>query len=140
MTTYPYKPITLTAATTLNRRTHAGTLIILGSATGFTVSLPVATGSGDVYTFFVSVTVSSGSHVVAANGTDIIQGGVDVSTDIGGVTILAIPTADKITMDGSTTGGLKGSSFQLTDAASGLWMCDGFLVSSGAEATPFSAT
>ena len=43
-----------------------------------------------------------------------------------------------ITLNGSTTGGLLGSWVRLTDAITGKWMLEGFLNSSGAEATPFS--
>lgn len=47
--------------------------------------------------------------------------------------------SDTITMSGSTTGGVRGSMVELQDVASGIWMVRGSLVSTGAEATPFSA-
>ena len=42
-------------------------------------------------------------------------------------------------MSGSTTGGVKGSWVKVTDVTSGIWMLEGFLISTGSEATPFSA-
>jgi hypothetical protein len=42
-------------------------------------------------------------------------------------------------MSGSTTGGVRGSLVELQDVASGIWMVRGSLVSTGSEATPFSA-
>jgi hypothetical protein len=139
-----YKPnlgvITITAATTLDDDAYAGRTINLNSATGRIVTLPAATGSGATYTIFVGTTVSSGSHVIAAAGTDIIQGVVSIATDAAGVTCPTAADTDKITMNGGTTGGVRGSLVELQDVASGVWMVRGSLVSTGAEATPFSAT
>lgn len=136
----PLQPITVTAAASLNKDSHAGTVVVLDSATGRTLTLPASTGKGDVYTVFVRTTVSSGNHVIqVANSTDVINGGVSISTDIAGITMLAAATSDTITLNGSTTGGLAGSWVRLTDALAGFWMLEGFLCSSGAEATPFSA-
>ena len=137
---YVGQTITVTAATTLTAPNHGETLVCLNSTTGRIITLPTSTGSGKKYTVFVQATVSSGNHVVqVGNTTDIIQGGVGISTDIAGVTCLATATDDTITMNGSTTGGVKGSWVRLTDAVSGIFMCEGFLVSTGSEATPFSA-
>jgi hypothetical protein len=139
-----YKPnlgvITITAATTLDDDAYAGRTVNLNSATGRIVTLPAATGSGAVYTIFVGTTVSSGNHVVAAAGTDIIQGVLNIATDIAGVTIPTAADTDTITMNGSTTGGVRGSWMELQDVASGVWSLKGALVSTGAEATPFSGS
>ena len=134
------KPVTITAATTLSRNLHADTVVVLDNATGKTITLPASTGKGDAYTVYVKTTVSSGSHVIqVANGTDVIFGGVALSTDIGGTNMLSNGTNDTITMNGSTTGGLAGSWVRLRDVVSGFWMLEGFLVTTGTEATPFSA-
>ena len=135
-----YQPIAITAASTLDRDSHANTILRLNHTTGFTTTMPAAIGSGDVYNFYVQQTVTSGAMIVAAAGTDIIQGTLDLSTDVGGVTCPATATSDYITMNGSTTGGLLGSAFTLTDAVSGVWHVKGGLVCSGSEATPFAAT
>lgn len=132
------KPVTITAATTLSRNVHSGAIVNVNSTTGRAITLPAATGSGDVYTLYFVATVSSGSHTVVRAGSDVIIGGVSISTDIGGVTMLAASTTATITLSGSTTGGVIGSWLRLTDAASGKWMLEGFLCSTGAEATPFS--
>jgi hypothetical protein len=139
-----YKPnlgvITITAATTLDDDAYAGRTINLNSATGRIVTLPAATGSGATYTIFVGTTVSSGDHVIrVANATDVIQGTVSIATDAAGVTCPTASDSDTITLNGSTTGGLRGSLVELQDVAAGFWMVRGSLVSSGAEATPFSA-
>jgi hypothetical protein len=139
-----YKPnlgvITITAATTLDDDAYAGRTINLNSATGRIVTLPAATGSGASYTIFVGTTVSSGSHVIrVASSADVIQGTVSIATDIAGVTVPTASDTDTITLSGSTTGGVRGSLLELQDIASGIWSVRGSLVSTGSEATPFSA-
>lgn len=134
------KPVTTTAALSLTRNVHAGTVVVLDNATGKTITLPASAGLGDTYTVFVKTTVSSGNHVIqVANGTDTLAGGVAISTDIAGVTMLCGSTDDTITMNGSTKGGVAGSWVRFTDAVSGVWMVEGFLCSTSTEATPFSA-
>jgi len=139
-----YKPnlgvIEVTAAVTLDDDAYAGRTINLNSTTGRIVTLPSATGSGATYTIFVGATVSSGSHVIrVAAGTNVMQGVLGIATDAAGVTCPTAADSDTITMNGSTTGGLRGSVVELQDVASGIWAVRGSLVSTGAEATPFSA-
>ena len=136
-----YAPIAVTASTTLSRDTHEGTTVVVNAAAGATLTLPASTGKGDEYTVFVGTTITSNNLIIkVANSTDIMQGVVGVATDIAGVTCPAASTSDTITMNGSTTGGVKGSYVVLTDVASGVWEVAGALVSTGTEATPFSAT
>lgn len=137
---YVLQPITLTASATLNNDTHGLTTVRLSAAAGLTVTMPAATGSGDKYCFKVVTSVTSNSYVIAAAGTDILAGVVAIATDVAGVTCPTTATSDKLTMNGGTTGGLAGSSVELEDSASGVWIVSGSLISTGAEATPFSAT
>lgn len=132
------KPITITAATTLSRNRHSGAIVNVNSTTGRAITLPAATGTGDVYTLFYVATVSSGSHTVVVTGSDVIIGGVGLSTDIGGTAMIAGSTTATITMNGSTTGGVVGTWLQFTDAITGKWLLDGFVCCTGTEATPFS--
>jgi hypothetical protein len=133
------KPIVLTTTTTIDRDTHIDTVNVLNRAGGFVTTLPAATGSGDIYKFYVQTTVTA-DMTIAALTTDIIQGAVIVGTAVTAGTAAATATSDKLTMNGSTTGGLLGSYVEFTDALSGAWVVRGALVSSGAFATPFSAT
>lgn len=134
------KPITKTASFTLDRHIHGGAVVNLSAAAGMTVTLPASAGTGDVYTLFVKTTVTSNNYIIqVANATDVINGGVSISTDIAGVTFLTNATDDTITMNGSTQGGLQGSWVRLTDVATGFWMLEGFLISTGSETDPFSA-
>lgn len=134
-------PVAVTASTTLSRDVHAGATVVVNAAAGATITLPASTGKGDEYTVFVGTTITSNNLIIkVANATDIMQGVVGVATDIAGVTCPTAATSDTITMSGSTTGGVKGSYVILTDVASGVWEVAGNLISTGTEATPFSAT
>jgi hypothetical protein len=138
---YFNQPVAVTAATTLSRNTHAGNVLLMNSATGFIVTLPASTGKGDVYEVFVLITVSSGNHVIkVANSTDILAGAVHLTTDIAGSSMLTSTTDDTITMNGSTTGGLRGSYLRFKDVSLGFWALEGNILCTGTEATPFSAT
>jgi hypothetical protein len=134
-------PVNCTSSTlSATAALHAGKVVRLNRAAGITVTLPAAAGTGNVYTFSVGTTVTSNAYVIqVANATDTFGGGVAISTDVGGVTELAVAGDDTITMNGSTTGGLIGSWVRVTDVVAGLWMLEGFLCSSGSEGTCFSA-
>lgn len=135
-----YNPISITASATLRADTHAGTVVRVNAAAGLTVTLPAATGTGNVYTVEVGTTVTSNDYIIqVANATDVMEGAVGVTTDAAGVVIPTAATSDTITMNGSTKGGLAGSLVVLRDVASGKWAVSGALVSTGVEATPFSA-
>lgn len=134
------QPINHTAATlALNEDTHAEAWVTLNKADGMTVTLPASTGKGARYKLFVGTTFTSNCVVQVANGTDILQGGIAMSTDIGGTNLLTASTTDTITMNGSTQGGLKGSWLCFDDVASGIWALSGFVITTGTETTPFSA-
>ncbi len=134
-------PVDCTASTlTVTAALHAGRTVTLNRAAGVTVTMPAATGTGNVYRFFVGTTVTSNANVIqAASASDVFQGVVSVATDAAGVTIPTAATTDTISMNGSTTGGVIGSFVELEDVASGVFKVSGGLVSTGAEATPFSA-
>jgi hypothetical protein len=133
------KPIAITTNTTIDRDTFVDTICVINRAGGLTVTLPEATGSGDVYRFYVQTTVTA-DCTIAALTTDIIQGAIAVSTDIGGTVAPCTATSDKLTMNGSTTGGLLGSYIELKDVLDATWVVSGALIASGTEATPFAAT
>lgn len=136
----PLKTIALTAAAlTLDLR-HADAVVNANKADGWTVTLPPAVGSGAVFKVHVGTSITSSAGVVAANGTDVLRGAIVVATDTAGETMLTSATSDKLSMNGGTTGGVAGSMVELTDIASGVWHVGGFLISTGAEGTPFSAT
>lgn len=136
------QPINVTASTlTLDRDVHSGAVVTVNRAAGCTITLPAAAGKGDEYIVYCGTTITSNSlKIQVANSSDTMAGGVSISTDIAGITMLAGGTNDTITMSGSTTGGVAGSWVRLVDVAANVWMVNGFLCSTGIEANPFSAT
>jgi len=131
---------TVTAATlSITAEGYAGKTIVSNLAATQTFTLPASSGSGNEYEVFVNITKTGDLVVQVANATDIMQGGVEIATDIAGVVMPTGATSDTLTMNGSTTGGVKGSHAVFKDVATGTWRVSGFLCSTGAEADPFSA-
>lgn len=135
-------PVVLNTETQTINSSYANKPLVFNRAAGVVVTLPAATGTGDVYKFYVNTTVTSNSYKVqVANATDVICG-LAFGDDGDGEPANAWPsgaTSDTITMDGSTQGGVKGDSIEIIDIASGLFSCTVFITQSGTEATPFSA-
>ena len=132
--------VNTTVLLTLTEEAHAGRIVTANHTTGFAITLPEATATGNVYTIFYGTTVGSGNHTIVAPSSDTsFIGGASISTNISGVTIICNSADDTITMNGGTTGGLLGTWFRFTDVASGIFMLEGFLCATGSEADPFSA-
>lgn len=144
-----FKPAihTFTADDSVTEIEHAGRTLLLGEVGGnaqVTLTLPAATGSGNVYKFIVSVTNTSNYIIKVADATDTIDG-IMMMLDEDGTAMSAFPTvaaSDTITLNGTTTGGVLGDYLELVDIATDQYHVRGVLrVPAGSNpATPFSAT
>lgn len=137
-----YAPKSLTASATLTR-SDSETVLTVNAAAGLTLTLPPAAGLGDTYTIVIGTTVTSNNVIVrVANASDTMRGVAVVAQDAGDTVVAfeAGATADTITMNGTTTGGLLGDRIILTDIATNLWSVNVIAAATGTEATPFSAT
>lgn len=135
-----YAPKNFTASATLTAA-DAGTTLTVNAAAGLTLTLPAAAGTGRIYRIVVGTTVTSNSVIVQVVGNDTMTG-LCISAADAGATLNGWETAadsDTITLNGSTTGGIKGDMIVLTDCAADLWSVQMFGSSTGTEATPFSA-
>ena len=139
--------ITLVATGAVTAATHAGRTLLLGEVGGnaaCAITLPAATGTGNVYRFIVSV-VNTSNYVIKVVGDDIMQGHIvtDSTSDGAAAEVINWKTAgdsDTITLNATTTGGVQiGDWVELIDILSDTWMVYGYTTTSGAEATPFSA-
>jgi hypothetical protein len=132
----------LTASATLTTA-DAGKLIVLNAAAGLTVTLPAATGTGKVYEIIVGTSVTSNTAVIqVADASHTISGIILAADDTGTPAPLvwvAGATADTITLDGDTQGGLVGDRLILTDIATNKFAVTGTVKQANTEATPFSA-
>lgn len=140
-------PVPVSATTlTLAPDTHDNRPVVINSASGCTITLPAATGTGSCYKIYVGTTLTSGSFVVqVANGTDYMRGQAWTigSANAGFLTANSGTVAtesDTITFNRSTTGlGTQGDYIECTDEATNLWAVEADYASSGTAATPFSA-
>jgi len=134
--------VTVDADVTLTAASHAGRTMLLDVASGATVTLPAASGTGNVYKFFVKTTVTSNDYIIQVASADDTMAGVAVVANDGGATASIFETvaaSDTITLDGSTTGGILGGQVELQDVASGVFSVVVRGAATGTEATPFSA-
>lgn len=138
------KVLTTGTTLTLTQKDHAGKVICFNNLAGTTVTLPAATGSGDVYTFITTTIPTSNSNVVkVANSSDVIAGALTVVDNADGTstTFGTVAASDTITLNRTTTGGVRqGERFTLVDVATNAWSVHGMVIATGIEATPFSAT
>jgi hypothetical protein len=132
---------------TLTKALHAGRVIQFGKTTGTIVTLPAATGTGDVFTLVIGVTATSNANIIkVANATDVMDGSIVIQQDTDSDGTVkgwrADAGDDTMTFAGAAaTGGIVGGLIRCTDYKSGFWSCQGWTQSGGgAEVTPFSAT
>jgi len=135
-----YGIVTVTSATvSITDDAHAGQRVIVNRAAGCTATLPAATGSGNRYEFIGAVD-ATGDQVIQVVGDDTMAGVAYLGNDSAGASCFyTAATSDTITLDGSTTGGLKGWRVVCDDIAADTWAVMVFSEASGTEATPFSA-
>lgn len=135
--------VNATAATlTVTEADHDSKVVTLNRAAGIAVTLPAASGSGTKLQFIVGTTVTSNSTTIKVVGDDTMTGLALLAQDAAD-TAVAFETAadsDTITLNGSTTGGIKGDCIELIDVAADLWWVRVVGSATGTEATPFSAT
>lgn len=129
-------------------RTNDATLVITLPAINTTADSPAngpgtppgtINNVGTSYTFVVETTASA--LAIKTNGTDKFVGSLlMVDTDSSGATTGYAPAAsnDVINLDGTTTGGIAGSTITVTVLAANKYMVTGVLLGSGTVATPFA--
>ena len=142
--------VTLDVATYAGKtiRTNDATLVITLPTINATAN-PVTSGPGQdpntvnnvgtSYTFVVETAATA--LAIKTNGTDKFVGSVlMVDTDSSGAVTGFAPAAanDVINLDGSTTGGIVGSTITVTVLSANKYMVTGVLLGSGSVATPFA--
>jgi hypothetical protein len=132
--------VEVTSATvTVTDGAHAGQRILLNRAAGVTATLPAATGSGAQYEFILMAD-ASGDQIIQVTGDDTMMGVAFLGNDSAGASCFyTTDTSDTITLNGTTTGGLKGARVIVDDVAADVYAVMVYSEASGTEATPFSA-
>lgn len=116
--------------------------VLFDRAAGIVFTLPKAV-PGLVFDFTASVAVTSNNYkVITGAATEFLVGSIrTVKTDF--TTLENIPdgtTHRAVTMNGTTTGGLKGTSLRFTCLSSTLWEVTGVVQASGVIATPLATS
>lgn len=127
-------------ALTLTAALHANKVIKMNQAAGEAITLPAATGTGNRYYLYKSVSLSSNTSTIkVANSTDVMAGMAVVAATASGIFPTA-STSDTITFNATTQGGLIGTFVEIEDVASGVFRVTVLSVGSGTAVTVFSAT
>ena len=135
--------VTVTASTTLTAE-QSGALVVLGVASGATVTLP-APAEGMQFTIGTSVTRTSNSYKIITDAATTFMVGAYMAGDAtiatsgdvfeaNGTTIVAV------TMDGDTKGGFIGSTLRFTCINATQWYVEGLLIGTGTMATAFATS
>jgi hypothetical protein len=139
-----HREVVLCTSNTTLEANQSGALVVLGVASGCTVTLP-APVEGMQFEVGISVTRTSNSYkiitdaattflvgaVMAGDGTIATSGDV---FEANGTTIVAV------TIDGDTKGGFIGSTLRFTCINSTQWYVEGLLIGTGTMATPFATS
>jgi len=137
--------VTTTAtALSLTVTQHAERVVLINtnSTVANTFTLPAASGSGAKFTLINGIAQTQGSIVVAANGTDVMKGGVIIAdtTAETAAGFLTSATSDKYTFNLTTMGGLGADKVEAWDVAANTWQVQITAFGSGTLATGFAAT
>lgn len=117
-----------------------GIVIYLSNATGKEYTLPSAPTNGTFYEFSVYTSVTSNAYNILASGTDTFSGSLLSSKAADHSSLFSpVSTDNKISLNGTTTGGLIGTNFRVVYlSVQRKWFVSGDNYGSGALATPFS--
>lgn len=129
------------ATRTLKAEESGGTFL-WDAATGVDYTLP-APVAGMKFNFYATVSVTSNAHAISTDAaTTFIGGGLSMgiaATDTNEFQVGDETSDVTISMNGSTTGGLEGTSIEVVALSSTVWVArNSTVVGSGALATPFA--
>jgi hypothetical protein len=130
--------VSVTANTTLTAE-QSGALVLLGVASGATVTLP-SPAEGMQFDFSVSVSRTSNSYKIITSGATVFLLGAYMAGDAaiatsGDVFTLDGSTHVALTIDGDTKGGLIGGHLRFTCISATQWFVEGLVVGTGTMVT-----
>lgn len=128
------------------KASESGSLIVLDTAAGTTITLPAGCKNGTWFEFMVGVTVTSNADkVITGAATELLVGSIincdtDTSDTVAIWKALVASSYISVNLDGSTKGGIKGDRFKLTKINSTSWVVEGVTNGTGTVATPFATS
>lgn len=138
----PKPVVSVTTATKTLASTDSGSVVILSKADGATVTLP-APSVGLTFKFIVPTSVTSNSYkIITDAATTFILGQLNLPVAAGTCKEFFADGSTHVSINGNgtTTGGLAGSQFELTCISATQWNVEGTFDASGTVATPFATT
>ena len=131
--------VNITAAGALTQAANSGVCNTVNSAAGIALTLPAATGSGASYTLYIMTTVTSvGTTITTASGDYLFGSAYQTGATGAATNFLASGTKHIITLNGTTTGGIKGDLVKMKDTGVNQWSVEIEESITGTAATPFS--
>lgn len=135
--------ISVTSDTTLTAD-QSGSLVLLGVASGATLTLP-APAEGMTFEVGISVTRTSNSYKIITDASTtfllgaVMAGDATIATsgdvfEANGTTIVSVD------MDGDTKGGFIGSTLRFTCINATQWYVEGLVIGTGTMVTPFATS
>lgn len=128
---------------TVTAALHGGKIIRCNSTVPVAITLPQATGSGNIYRVAIAVAATATGHTIkVANATDAMAGFASMPNQAADAVpgFKATATDDTITLNGTTKGGQPGDIIEIIDEETGFFHVHAFLQVTGTGVTPFSAT
>lgn len=132
-------------ATVTLTKDQSGSVVLFDRAAGIVFTLPANT-PGMIFDFFVSVTITSGAaKVITAAGTELLVGTIintdtDSSDAVASWKALVASSYIAVSMNGTTTGGIKGDWLRFTCLNSTTWNVEGMTLGTSTVATPFATS
>jgi len=125
---------------------ESGSIVLFDKVDGIVVTLPVDAPIGTTFDFVCSATLTSNVYkFITGAAAELLVGQIlGCDTDTSNTTIvwpgLVGSSYIAVSMNKTTTGGIKGDSFTVTKLNSTTWLCNGHTNNNGTVATPFSAS
>lgn len=138
--------VSVSSATATLNELDSGSLYLLNKVDGITLTLPASATPGTWFEIMVETTLTSSVYkIITAVETELLVGtivGCDTDTTNATVAWPALVGSSYIavSMDKTTTGGIKGDAFKFTKINATTWLCEGHVNNNGTVATPFSAS
>jgi len=124
---------------------ESGMTCLFDRAAGIVYTLPATANNGTYFDFLTTVSITSNAaKVITGLSTQFMLGGVIFGSatlaEGGGLFAANGTTIVAISSNGSTTGGLIGSSYRLTKHSDTIWGISGICAGSGVTITPFATS
>lgn len=138
--------VSVTSATYTASDLQSGTLFLFNKVDGITLTLPASASVGTFFDVLIETTLTSVAYkIITAAGTELLVGQITGSdTDTGNATIawpaLVGSSYIAVSMDKTTTGGIKGDRVSFTKINATTWLCEGHINNNGTVATPFATS